>query len=453
MTDPTAGDESKITVKGHFSRLVDLYMVTVVRNADGLASNDPRLLSAVHQLVVEMEEFWRRVQSTGAFSANDDLEDYSTTALEMLWAPYVVGDLYQRFQDRPALPLAAGANSSTPITTTTDRMDGERELLRREAQDGDTNAYVSAYATFMSTRREDLRSVTRQEALARSHAWFKEFFDWMQNIEIISEADIDRYSIYRPDQRTARIDLSRLCAQLKTAWDESEGKVGYLRARRRRMQELMDVDGEEIEEGGEEEEALRERALARLRWSAYDACHQLQLSVRELEMLEALDPSQRAAISADYQATMDAVRRGELSLGRQTYTILPGGNMSIGTAQNPVPVDPGRVGVTLPRALTTGTGQQQQQQGQSVFRQQVRDELMMDRNRPTMTLQEFAALEMADVQRQMDEAAEMQRMRAEEDERLGPEGIEERERVKDSKWADWKDDNPANGITAKGNYS
>ncbi|KPI87262.1 hypothetical protein ABL78_3657 [Leptomonas seymouri] len=468
----TAANPSRdsVTVKGHFTSLCDDYTSNVLNT--NLASTDQLFGASVRRLVIEFEQFWRHLSAVGAFSPNDELDDYSTTALEMLWTPYIVADLYQRIQGPARQTSAVSANGgksgfqrAQEHGADAERMRGEealRHVEQRLTEDDQAkqSAGGAAQLSSHSLQEEGLRSLTRQEALTRSHAWFKLFFEWMQNVGLVDEKMLDTYSVYRPDQRTQRIELSRTITNLKAAWKVEEDKVGYLHAKRRRMRELMGEDGEAAEEtGGEEEEALRERALSRLKWSIYEGCHQLQISSRELGMLEALNPEQRAAISKEYQATMDAVRRGELSLGRHTYTILPGGMMTAGTADQPQQVRAGDIlqsgGIT--QSISATAAETSIALGnvanQRFYRQQVRDELMMDRNAPTMTLQEFAEMEMADIQRQMDEAQERQRQQAEADARLGPEGVEERQRQKDSAWDDWKDDHPAYGLTHKGNYS
>ncbi|KAG5502868.1 hypothetical protein JKF63_04638 [Porcisia hertigi] len=472
MSSNTYAARDAVTVKGHFTNLCDAYTADVVNTS--LASTDATLGRQIRSLVIEFELHWRHLSAVGAFSPNDEIDDYSTTALEMLWTPYVVGDLYQRIQGPVTRVQNSGPRGGGGMSDdTTQRQTGSAEVrmqgedaLRQSEQDNEVSKTVIASrsagdGTSRSLTEEELGSLSRQEALTRSHAWFGVFFEWMQNIGLVDEKTLDMYTVYRPDNRSQRIELSRTIASLREAWRVEEDKVGYLRAKRRRMRELMADDGEAAEEtGGEEEEALRERALARLKWSIYEACHQLQISSRELSMLEALNPQQRIAISKQYQDTMDAVRRGELSLGRHTYTILPGGMMTVGTADHPQQVRVSDVvhsgGVTRPAMTTTAAAPSFVSNGLAstqLYRQQIRNELMMDRNAPTMTLQEFAELEMADIQRQMNEAQSMQQLQAEEDARLGPDGVEERQRQKDSAWDNWKDDHPAYGLTNKGNYS
>ncbi|KAK7200317.1 TAP42-like family [Novymonas esmeraldas] len=479
----TARDRT--TVKGHFIQLCETYTTEVLQTT--LASTAAPLNAQIRALIAELEQLWHHLSAVGAFSSNDELDDYSTTALEMLWTPYMVADLYQRIQGpmKPnvdhrarnggaAQPQHSGSSGGA-VGSAEERMRGEDVLVHSERGSGSAAAAAAADAGTTAARpvasdvarthrEEELESMTRQVALARSHAWLMVFFEWMQNATLVDEATVDKYSVHRPEQRTQRIELSRTIASLRATWKAEEDRVGYMRAKRRRMLELMADEGEAVEEaGGEEEEALRERALARLRWSIYEGCHQLQLSSRELSMLEALNPEQRAAISKQYQDTMDAVRRGELSLGRHTYTILPGGMMAAGTLEQPQQVRASDIaqsgGVTAPTVAAVATAAPTTsvafsgRHNAQLYRQQVRNELMMERNAPTMTLQEFAELEMAEIQRQMDEAQAMQQRQAEEDERLGADGVEERQRHKDSAWDNWKDDHPAYGLTNKGNYS
>ncbi|CCW63370.1 unnamed protein product [Phytomonas sp. EM1] len=467
-------DPDSLTVKGYFNRLSDEYVAGVLNGSyEGANTAHQRFIC---NLIVQFEELWRRIGTVGAFSVNDDLDDYTTTALDFLWVPYILADLYQRFQESPGGPSGSsgmGPPLPSSISTATPQagsagMKGEPNQPQPTVsydshahhEDGSpvTDDYAgekTTHAVLIEINEANLRALSRQEALTRSHAWFQVFFEWLQNTGLMEAREIETFSKYLPDQRSLRIQLSRLCSELRQKLKESEAKVQYQRVKRRRMRELMAENGEAVEEGGgEEEELLRERALARLRWSGYDACHQLQLSARELAMLEAVGVEQRAGISAAYQRTLEAVRRGELSLGRHTYTILPGGMMMAGSLQNPQPLDP----TLLPRGggPTGGVLNSQAQNARSsaqLFRQQVRDELMVDRNPTTMTLEEFAEKEMAEVQRQMAEALEMQAEAEAENERLGPEGVEERQRKKDSAWQDWKDDHPAYGITKKGNYA
>ncbi|CCW70941.1 unnamed protein product [Phytomonas sp. Hart1] len=467
-------DTDGMTVKGYFNYLSEQYVSKVFNGS--FESSNPAHQRFLCNLIAQFEELWRRIGAVGAFSMNDNLDDYTTAALEFLWVPYILADLYQRFQASPSGPSElSGKGLSLPSSTSAAALQTSPACLRTGLNsshhavnsDGKSNNEDGGHfdynhvgekptdAILVETSAVDLGGLSRQDALTRSHAWFQVFFEWLANTDLMAKREVETFSIYRPDQRTLRIQLSRTCSELRQQLRECEAKVNYQRAKRRRMRELMAENGEAVEEdGGEEEELLRERGLARLRWSGYDACHQLQLSGRELEMLEAISTEQRGAIAADYQRTLEAVRAGELSLGRHTYTILPGGMMMAGSLHNPQSID--SVLEPPPGALVGGVMNSQAMNAKSstqLFRQQVRDELMTDRNPTTLTLEEFAQKEMAAMQRDMSEALAAQAEAAEEEKRLGPEGVEERQRKKDSAWQDWKDNHPAYGITKKGNYA
>lgn len=388
-------DDNK-TVRSLFNGLAQRYKDTVLKSETSIEQDENS-----RSLIPHLEKLWYMMGAMGVVSPNEQLDDISTNALELLWTPYIIADLYQRLQGPMPTPA--------PVTP------------------GETNEVAGA------------AGMTREEALSRSHHWYDVFFRWAQDCELVDERTLDTYRTFRADNRTQRVELSRKRRELEVVLLQYEDKVEYLQAKRKRMKELMAEDGDEISESnGDEEEALRGRALARLRWSVYEACHHLQLSARELEMLTALSPERRKEIANNHQRTLDAVRRGELSLGRHTYTILPGGLVAPG---GPFPVD--RINSTVMSAIAS----------QESFRQKVVEELMINRNNPTMTLAEFADAEMADVQRRMEANADAQRLQQEEDELLGPEGVEERQRKRDSALADWKDDHPPIGQTARGNYA
>lgn len=190
------------------------------------------------------------------------------------------------------------------------------------------------------------------------------------------------------------------------------------------------VDDEDEDEANEE--TRRMLAVLYLKWCTGEAIQNVIMSNRELEMVTRLTPAARRAIAAEYQEQMARWAERANSDGRNTYTILPGGLIAPGHAPM--------------HSTTFGTNHVD-------YREQVRAELMVDRNRPTMTLEEYAQMEMAGIAEQQARADAMGRERAEEDERLGEDGIEERERQKLASQDDWRDDHPAYGITNKGNYS
>lgn len=236
-----------------------------------------------------------------------------------------------------------------------------------------------------------------------------------------------------------------------------------------RAQDAMEVEEDDdgdalLDEDSEMAEIRRERAIARLRWGCYELGYTQEGSERELKMLSGLDLQARARISKDYQERLEELKRGEATQARQTYTILPDGQMMLGTLANPqaVPVRAvqaaggGPVGFAPPTASSSAPPpplSHAEMASRGVYAQQVRESIMVDRNPPTKTLQEFAEEEMAFAMQQQAQERAAREAQAEEDERLGPDGVEERERVKELKWDDWKEDNPRFGKTSKGNYS
>ncbi|PBJ68626.1 hypothetical protein BCY84_21224 [Trypanosoma cruzi cruzi] len=391
-------DGTNMTVKGRFNELLRQYEEGIL---GGMHSGEQSTIA--RSLIPQFELLWRQMAVMGVVSSNEQLDDLSTSSLELLWIPYIIADLYQRIQGPiPTLEATSSPSSSAPETRNTSDM-------------------------------------TREEALTLSKGWYEIFFQWMLDYELVDERTLEKYRNMHPDQRTQRVELSRKRRELEEEKRRYEQQVLYLLAKRKRMQALAEEDGDELEDtNGDEEDALRNRALSRLRWSIYESCQQLQLSFRELEMLQALSLEQRQAIAIDHQKIIEAVQRGEKSLGRHTYTILPGGLITPG---GPIPTT--QVGSVAMSSIAN----------QQAFRQKVVKDLMVERNPPTMTLQEFAEAEIADVQRRMDASAAAKRQQEEEDERLGPDGVEERQRQRDTRLADWKEDHPPIGKTAKGNYT
>jgi hypothetical protein len=269
----------------------------------------------------------------------------------------------------------------------------------------------------------------RSKVLAVSEHFFKEFLSLMVDLGVANEREVETQTTYSGNTRTSRVARSREKAELHQKLSETDSGLAYETAKRRRLRELMAEDGDDKEEaGGCDEELFRARETLYLRWCTLDAMAQLDVSSREMDMIGRLDEAQKRLIVQNYQAGIQHFRERKNDTGRHSYTILPGGLITPG--------------------ILPPNGQQMQ-----TFREQVRAEVFLERNRPTMTLEEFAQQEMAEIQRQMDAQAAGEAAQKAEDDRLGTDGIEERERVKQSQWDDWRDANPPIGITTKGNYS
>lgn len=389
---------SSLTVKEHFDACVAEYDAEVVKSS--LSSTDPAFQQRVARLLLDLGRLWHRFEAAGACSINDEIDDLTTSTLSMLITPFIVADLHQRrLPTAGASPPAQGAG--------------------------------------------------RAHALAVSLHYYDAFLKLMVQLGLVSERDAEVGVRFNPNDRTKKIENSRKLAELTKQVEDVDHRIAFTLARSKRMRQLCSDEGDSYEEhGGVEEELLRERAVLRLKWGVQEAFRQCQMSSRELEMLESLSDDQRRSVVNEYQQRLkDAESSGGAGVGRETYTILPGGQIVTGTLHQQRRLA-GEVGcmvggsASAPLCTTSAT-----------FREQVKNEVFMERNRPTMTLAEFAQMEMAEIDRQMRQQAENAQQAQEEEERLGPEGIEERQRQYDSRWSDWKDDNPPIGISTKGNYS
>ena len=436
------------TVKQHYDACIRTYREKVLDST--LSSTDPQFQSVVTQLIAELELVWHTVQGTHVLSPNDELDDVSTGTLSILLTPFVLADLHQRVV-LPPQPLLSQTSSAAAHSSQT----GSR---------------------------------SRSHALALSIHHLQRFLQVAVQLGLATEPDVEQSVVYQPQQRQRRVDMSRAVSGMQSTLRSMESRMSFLAARRQRMKKLIaeeedsdndedrgadeaqeskaraaagkgsDAIDEDAERGAEEDELLREYHLLRLRCAVLESYQSIQMSTRELEMLTTLTDDQRREIVQEYQKQLQE-SGGGLGLQRQTYTILPGGSIA-----------PGAVGLRQAGGTSTGASTisssssyalpsalLSQQYGITVdgrtVRETIQSEIFMDRNRPTMTLQEFAEMEMREVQRQMQAAQEQGQWQAEEDKRLGPEGMEERDRKKDSAWADWKDDNPPIGLSTKGNYS
>lgn len=405
------------TLTAQFSQFCDEYLSAYrgIASPSGTASTESEPAA---ELITRGEALWKGVLQAGLFSSNETIDEYSTSTLELIWIPFILSDLYQRMRGvaRPG-------------------EDGSREEVLKVEQ-------------------------SRQENILLSKTWFLQYLELMDSTDLYSEetqtkllppgfkeSTMETSTPYSGPSREKRIQLSRERSAVENTWIELEKQRAYRYALRRRLARTTTAEASgsaeaspvinelEAEEDGELSELRRECALARLRFGFYEGCYQQDLSAREWQMLASIAPNTRAEISAHYQETLAAIKRGEMFADRKTYTILPDGKMMLGTLTKPQPVPLG--------SLPTG----------GIFAQQVRDELMIDRNPPTQTLQEFAEGEIAKAMDQQRAEAEMKAAQAEEDARLGEEGVEERARVKAADWDNWKDDNPRYGLSTKGNYA
>lgn len=421
----------------------------------GLAAATP---ATVRSILEDGEALWRSALALRVWSSNESVEEVSTTGLELMRLPYLLSVLYLHYlQEMP---------SGNPDTGSTPALSIEEMSV--------------------------MRSVFRHAALLRSQYWVRTFLEEVTSMGLFTvdeisgfggrvekkEGDVEGEGLSSSSStlppslpRERRMQLSQLRSASDASCRQLEERLAYERVRRRRFKSKLHQDDEddgelnsanerhedpasavegravEVEDdnrAGEEEDVMleerrRELAILRLKAHSYAACEQQMMSDREVAMLAAIDPSRRLGISQHYQTML---KDGNRPPTRQTYTILPDGSMMAGTPSHPKPV---------PSSTVQQSGGAAQRP--AFFAQQVRDELMIDRNPPTQTLQAFAEGEMALAFQQADAMKVAQEEQQREDEALGQEGREERDRVKDSRWSDWKDDNPRFGKTSKGNYT
>ncbi|CUG87575.1 Hypothetical protein, putative [Bodo saltans] len=420
---PTEQQQKSVTVKEHFDHCMREYDASILDNTT-LDSTSTEFQSKLVKLLADLASMWHRLEAAGALSINDELEDLTTNTIEMLMTPFVVADLHQRRLDAVEDEDEGAANGSTmaPSSSSSSTSPAVPESLNRK----------------------------RAKALTVSLFYFESFLKLMIQVGITTDKDCEINCRFSPADRMRRVENHRTMTELRQQLKEAEDRVRYAAAKSKRMRLLCEADGDEYEErGGEEEEMLRDRAVKRLRWAVLFTFQQVQMTSRELQMLETLTDEQRREAVHEYQRNVEEAKRsGGLGVGRDTYTILPGGVVMTGAPQiqRRAMSQLGGNNSNTAAAIAAATAGM-------TYREQVRGEVYMDRNRPTMTLEEFAAMEMQEIQRQMDAQADAAARQQEEDERLGPDGIEERQRQYDMYWSNWKDENPAIGISTKGNYT
>lgn len=450
-------------------------------------SISPAYQRAVESHIVTAQELWEDVARIGLHNvatSTDTIDDLPTSTLELLRLPYVLGDLWSRVQGSDTKDDNEDDDPTAPAAR-------KRRLQRQNAP---------ASSSSSSALSDRFASITRAEALTKSQKWFEVLMRMVVDLELMQAKDIEIHlgNIFEHgvlgDQnddndtaganrqmnsamasRTAKIQLSQHQRDISKMISETENEMAFRKAKAARMRRIVQEDrdnnshsSDSDEDNGEggvlrvdaetgrgrdfssrkrgkesnvenedgeddaDEELRRTVAILYLKWCTGEAIQNIIMSRRELEMVSKLTPEQRKRIADEYQQNIELWAARGNSAGKQTYTILPGGLIAPGDAPM--------------HSSTFGTNA-------TNFREQVRAELMVDRNRPTMTLEEYAQMEMAGIAQQQQRANDNAKAQAEEDLRLGEDGIEERERKKQADWDDWRDAHPAYGITNKGNYS
>eukprot|EP00758_Cryptobia_borreli_P018241 Tbor_TRINITY_DN6617_c0_g1::TRINITY_DN6617_c0_g1_i1::g.3051::m.3051/K17606/IGBP1, TAP42; immunoglobulin-binding protein 1 len=426
----TVSKEQKhtMTIKQRLEYIIKRYEYNIKENVDELSTVDPAYQSILQELIDDAQEVWALMRSAGVYSPyTDQLDDLHTFTLQSLMLPYMVGDLWQRVQGSDSSPISdprrPQSSSSFDVISYGDRNN-------------------------------------RPAALANSQKAFKEYIEIAQDLGFVTDKEIEIYDNMNPSHRDARIQLHNRKVELKERMKQLEQKLTYEMVMNKRASRLKriqenedDIDGihdgahyssfnnegeqqvqwgedpdndigDEEERGDDTSESKRELIITQLKWCVWDTFQQTQMSKRELEMLGGIPDSIKRQIADQYQENMEQWKN-RANPGKQTYTILPGGIIAPGAP------------------LTENKN----------FREIVKAEMFMQRNLPTMTLEEFAQMEMAQCQKIMEAQKSAKEEEEAENDMLGEDGREEKERQKQAAKDDWRDACPVEGITNKGNYS
>jgi hypothetical protein len=369
-----------------------------------LPSSSDEVQDKITKCSADFDRLMEHVRLQGAMSRNEEVDDMSTQALELICVPFYMS-----------------------------------QLASRRVVNGDHSQRI--------------------RALTVSNAIMRKFLDFCENVGLIREEEIEKRLEYRALDRTARLEAHRRKQELTSQLQSLDAEIAKETAKAKRMRRIMAEDsdqdnGEEVEpEPAEDdlvpEELLRKRHLIHAKLCLEEAFELIQMNQREMDMLGSLsDEEKKAAIDA-YQSALKEDRAQRPS----SLLHFPGSKMPESIDQFYFHPKTGVSGPFL-QVAQSGMNYQVAGCGHSVpLRQQIRDEAFHDRNMPTQTLEEFAAGEQAFMQDQARLQQEGALRQAEEDHALGREGREERDRKKASAWDDWKDENPPIGISAKGNYS
>ena len=370
----------------------------------------------VRDASVNFDRLWEHIRSTGVMSRNESVDDMSTQALALLTVPFYLG-----------------------------------ELASRRIINGDHRRRV--------------------EVLEVSNALLKRFIDFAETIGLVTEAEVERRLDNHALDRSARVEAHRRKKDLETQLRDLDSKIRLEKAKAKRMRRIIHADSDDDEDATEDrkrhddaddgaeavddvpDEVLRERHLAAAKLRLEEAFETYSMNKREMEMLGSLLDEEKQAAVKQYQEALE-----------QDRSHLPSSALHFPGAQVPNAIDPAlanmyfsqTAGVSGPYVQIAHSGVNYKVAGcghTAPLRQQIRDQAFQDRNAPTKTLAEFAEEETAFMQEQMRLQAKAKQDQADEDAHLGEAGVEERERRKAADWDNWKDDNPANGLTAKGNYS
>lgn len=457
-----------------------------------LDSTDPVYQAQLRTCTADFLRLWQHIRDEGIFSQNEELSDLTTFALEILPVPFYLGSLIQRRNDSGAAYVAASNSAAA----------GDFSSNSQQQQRGGSAPSV-----------DQIRSVTdtRRSVLTVSNDFLMRFFLTLVDLKLLDERQVAVKTVSQADSldRTAKVNAFRERKELTDRRDQLDntitmnklraarirrlegdeedddpsGKRVATRSQRRRTEEAAAADDarDEDDDDGfddENEELLRERHQLQVKLCAVEGFAIFQMNSRELQLLGSMSEQQKRTAIEAYQlellSTATSLSSGASAGNPASAAYLNARSLfdgsSSASASNALSLyrfdhDNG-CWVAPPGAAVSGgstgggpanytilPGGHVIPMGVSSLRQAAYTEAFIQRNMPTQTLAEFAEGEIAKMQAGQLQAAAAQQQQKDEDERLGEDGIEERERQKQTKWDDWKDNNPVQGISKRGNLS
>lgn len=406
-------------------------------------ANSTTYQQAVADAATALLQLWRHCEKDGVFSKNESINEWSTTALELFTVPYLLGQATERQLFVPSSP------------------EKEKQVAEKPTSSPE------AMESFM---------MQRKRALTISNQFYKKFLDLCAEVELINERELEK--ALSANDRTTRVQRHSQKKELTAQIQESKKALEFARKRGQRVKRILNDDDAEnldaansteakptlsaaTEDGSEDvcEDEHRTILLLEIRLSILETYDTLQMANKELEMFGAMTAQERIDAVQLYQAKL--LEPPNKTASNVTYIA---SSRYPGAPGVPDPVDLSGFssphGGALLQEPSGGANYRILNCGHTAgmipdptVRNRVRVEAFQNRNLPTQTLEEFAEGEMAFMAEQQRLTEEMQRQRALEDERIGADGVEERERKEQAAKDDWRDDHPKFGITNKGNYS
>lgn len=445
---------------------------------------------------------WSHVVNEGVFRRGESLREMSDTALELITVPFFLGTLCERRQNTAASAQDSRSKNSNDGNNEGQKRGGEGEgdddIAQRIGRAGSRLQSLLACNDFLfkflklcveinlcSERDVAVKSMasgtmdraTRLEISKRRRELEDEHTRMDQQVRFARERARRNAKVIRADEeaeRRKRVESGHCDgADDEDAEDEKqrireeagggagtgEGAAASLVAPQSLSELVSDEAVEALLEDDDEYQSLKRQALVRFaEYAIYESYNLLQGNSREMEVLGSLSDEEKRRAVEDFQRGLLQGGSGGLSSSSASSGLFNraqregaaaaassslGGDGRVQPANQNYTVLPG--GQVVPFGSTTHVSANR--------RDEIRAEAFINRNCPTMSLEEFAEQEMAYMKEMQEKEAKGKMELEEENDRLGENGVEERERIKDARFNDWKDANPCVGLTSKGNYA